>query len=201
MCFFSIGQRKSYDVYQTSHFFFGFIREPLLHFHASWKSSEFDNAPMTLNLAGEWGSSKICSLLAEIKSGYKNIAYCDLKIFCFWQYYLDNDPCFIIILPSGVATEHQTCENERKNNWLCVKCWRPGSGNVVWSFLFSVFRSWSHCLYAKYAAFNPPLSAIFSPSVWFPLTLSVLSKFKFKFCRQGHWNFFKCILITSYGVF
>ena len=79
LCFVLIGQRKAYDVYQTSHFFFGFIRDPLLHFHASWKSSEFDNAPMTLNLAGEWGSSKICSLLAEIKSGFRDNTYGDLK--------------------------------------------------------------------------------------------------------------------------
>ena len=60
------GKQIISSIYQTVHLWLGFIWVPFLHCQASWNSSEFESAPITRNLAGEWGSSRIWSLLAEM---------------------------------------------------------------------------------------------------------------------------------------
>ena len=50
--------------YQTSHLAFGFMSDPTGHWNTSENSLVLDRTPMTLNLAGEWESSRIWSWLA-----------------------------------------------------------------------------------------------------------------------------------------
>lgn len=49
--------------YQTSHLCSGFMGALGWHWKALANSLELDRTPMTLNLAGEWGSSRIWSFL------------------------------------------------------------------------------------------------------------------------------------------
>ena len=66
----------------------------------------------------------------------------------------------------GVEMSHHTWANERKNNWLSV---RLSPGSLPCCHLLS---SPDKLVKALKAALRPPLSAMFSPSVWRPLMCS-----------------------------
>lgn len=52
-------------IYQTSHFFIGFIRDPGLHLNSSENSLRFETGPITRNLGGEWESFSISRVVAS----------------------------------------------------------------------------------------------------------------------------------------